>query len=82
MYKIEGIGTVSVGRVEAGILKLGMLVTFSPPQLTTEVKLIVMHHRVLEEAIPGDIVGFNVENVSVKELKGLCLFRFSKSSGL
>lgn len=69
VYKIGGIGTVPVGRVETGILKPGMVVTFAPTQLTTEVKSVEMHHESLEEAIPGDNVGFNVKNVSVKELK-------------
>merc|ERR1712167_370768 len=38
VYKIGGIGTVPVGRVETGILKPGMVVTFAPQALTTEVK--------------------------------------------
>ncbi len=38
MYKIGGIGTVPVGRVETGVLKPGMVVTFAPSQLTTEVR--------------------------------------------
>lgn len=58
-----------VGRVETGILKPGMVVTFSPAQLTTEVKSVEMHHEALVEALPGDNVGFNVKNVSVKEIK-------------
>jgi len=28
-----------------------------------------MHHESLPEAIPGDNVGFNVKNVSVKDIK-------------
>ena len=38
VYKIGGIGTVPVGRVETGVLKPGMVVTFAPSQLTTEVR--------------------------------------------
>lgn len=38
VYKIGGIGTVPVGRVETGILKPGMVVTFAPPNITTEVR--------------------------------------------
>lgn len=64
-----GIGTVPVGRVETGILKPGMVVTFSPANLTTEVKSVEMHHESLAEALPGDNVGFNVKNISVKEIK-------------
>merc|ERR1712179_503242 len=43
VYKIGGIGTVPVGRVETGIIKPGMVVTFAPNQLTTEVKSVEMH---------------------------------------
>merc|ERR1712055_693766 len=69
VYKIGGIGTVPVGRVETGILKPGTVVTFAPSGLTTEVKSVEMHHEALPEAVPGDNVGFNVKNVSVKDLK-------------
>jgi elongation factor 1-alpha len=69
VYKIGGIGTVPVGRVETGVLKPGMVVIFAPSNLTTEVKSVEMHHESLLEAGPGDNVGFNVKNVSVKELK-------------
>jgi len=69
VYKIGGIGTVPVGRVETGILKPGMTVTFAPPMVSTEVKSVEMHHEQLEQAGPGDNVGFNVKNVSVKDIR-------------
>jgi elongation factor 1-alpha len=69
VYKIGGIGTVPVGRVETGILKPGMTVTFAPVNVTTEVKSVEMHHETLPEAIPGDNVGFNIKNVSVKDIR-------------
>merc|ERR1712218_669742 len=69
VYKIGGIGTVPVGCVETGIIKPGMVITFAPNALTTEVKSVEMHHEALPEANPGDNVGFNVKNVSVKELR-------------
>jgi len=69
VYKIGGIGTVPVGRVETGIIKPGMVVNFAPNGPTTEVKSVEMHHEALSEAVPGDNVGFNVKNVSVKEVK-------------
>merc|ERR1739838_1289048 len=69
VYKIGGIGTVPVGRVETGIIKPGMVITFAPAGLTTEVKSVEMHHESLPEAVPGDNVGFNVKNVSVKDIK-------------
>ena len=69
VYKIGGIGTVPVGRVETGIIKPAMVVTFAPANLSTEVKSVEMHHEALVEAVPGDNVGFNVKNVSVKDIK-------------
>jgi elongation factor 1-alpha len=69
VYKIGGIGTVPVGRVETGVIKAGMVVTFGPLGVTTEVKSVEMHHEQVEEALPGDNVGFNVKNLSVKDIK-------------
>jgi elongation factor 1-alpha len=69
VYKIGGIGTVPVGRVETGILKPGVAVTFAPGGATTEVKSVEMHHEALTQAIPGDNVGFNVKNLSVKDIR-------------
>jgi elongation factor 1-alpha len=69
VYKITGVGTVPVGRVETGIIRPGMLVTFAPCGITTECKTVEMHHQQLEEAIPGDNVGFNVKNVGVKDIR-------------
>jgi len=69
VYKIGGIGTVPVGRVETGILKPAMNVCFAPIGLVTEVKSVEMHHEALSEAVPGDNVGFNCKNVSVKDIK-------------
>lgn len=69
VYKIGGIGTVPVGRVETGIIKPGMILTFAPVGLSTECKSVEMHHESLPEAVPGDNVGFNVKNVSVKDIK-------------
>jgi len=69
VYKIGGIGTVPVGRVETGIIKPGMNCCFGPSGLTTEVKSVEMHHESMPQAVPGDNVGFNCKNVSVKEIK-------------
>lgn len=69
VYKISGIGTVPVGRVETGKIKAGMVVTFAPANVTTEVKSVEMHHQELDEGVPGDNVGFNVKNISIKEIK-------------
>merc|ERR1712038_1661905 len=69
VYKISGIGTVPVGRVETGKIKKGLICTFGPMNKTTEVKSVEMHHEAVDEAVPGDNVGFNVKNLSVTDIK-------------
>nr|BAN66187.1 elongation factor 1-alpha [Babesia bovis] len=69
VYKIGGIGTVPVGRVETGMLKAGMILTFAPNPITTECKSVEMHHETVEVAYPGDNVGFNVKNVSTSDIR-------------
>ena len=69
VYKIGGIGTVPVGRVETGVLKPGMVITFAPKGVSAECKSVEMHHEAVTEATPGDNVGFNVKGLSVKDIK-------------
>jgi elongation factor 1-alpha len=69
VFKISGIGTVPVGRVETGVLKPGMILRFTPSNLTSECKSVEMHYEQLPQAIPGDNVGFSVRNISVKDIK-------------
>merc|ERR1712086_1102671 len=69
VYKIGGIGTVPVGRVETGMIKPGMIAIFAPNMVSAEVKSVEMHHESMAEAVPGDNVGFNIKNVSVKEIR-------------
>merc|ERR1712187_579972 len=69
VFKISGIGTVPVGRVETGVLKPAMIVKFTPSGLSSECKSVEMHHEQLAQAIPGDNVGFSVRNISVKDIK-------------
>jgi len=69
VYKISGIGTVPVGRVETGVMRPGQHILFAPTGITTDVKSIEMHHTTIPEAVPGDNIGFNVKNVAVKDLK-------------
>ncbi len=48
MYKISGIDTVPVGRVETGIIKPNMVVSFAQSNVSVEVKSIEMHHKGLD----------------------------------
>jgi elongation factor 1-alpha len=69
VYSISGVGTVPVGRVESGVLKVGDKVVFEPAGVSGEIKSIEMHHEPIPEAYPGDNIGFNVRGVAKKDLK-------------
>lgn len=69
VYTIKGIGTVPVGRIETGVLKPNTKVTFQPSDKTGEVKSIEMHHETVDEAIPGDNVGFNVRGIERTDIR-------------
>lgn len=69
VYTITGVGTVPVGRVETGILKVGDKLIFEPSGVKGEVKSIEIHHQQLPEAKPGDNVGFNVRGISRADVR-------------
>ncbi|AEK72129.1 elongation factor 1-alpha [Thermococcus sp. 4557] len=75
VYSIKGVGTVPVGRVETGVLKVGDVVIFEPAStifhkaIQGEVKSIEMHHESMQEALPGDNIGFNVRGVGKNDIK-------------
>jgi len=80
VYKIGGIGTVPVGRVETGTIKPGIHAMFAPAGIVAEIKSVEMHHESLPKAEPGDNVGFNVKNVAVKDLRRGFVASDSKSN--
>ena len=69
VYAISGVGTVPVGRVETGVLKVGDRVVFMPPGKVGEVRSIETHHVRIEKAEPGDNIGFNVRGIEKRDLK-------------
>ncbi|MFQ5838292.1 MAG: translation elongation factor EF-1 subunit alpha [Thermoplasmata archaeon] len=69
VYSITGIGTVPVGRVETGLLKSDVKVSFQPSDKVGEVKSIEMHHEAIPQAEPGDNVGFNVRGIARDEIR-------------
>ncbi|HIQ38631.1 MAG TPA: translation elongation factor EF-1 subunit alpha [Methanothermococcus okinawensis] len=69
VYSITGVGTVPVGRVETGVMRPGDKIVFEPAGVTGEVKSIEMHHEPIQQAEPGDNIGFNVRGVSKKDIK-------------
>ena len=69
VYKISGIGTVPVGKIETGTLNVGKTVIFNPSQKSAEVKSIEMHHTMVPKAEPGDNVGFNVRGLAQVDIR-------------
>ncbi|HLC89085.1 MAG TPA: translation elongation factor EF-1 subunit alpha [Candidatus Nanoarchaeia archaeon] len=72
VYNITGIGVVPVGRIETGIMKVGDKVTVVPGRegkgVSGDVKTIEMHHEAVQQAEPGDNVGFNVRGIGKKDI--------------
>ncbi len=64
VYTITGVGTVPVGRVETGKIKVGDSVMIMPEGLPAEVKSIETPHVAMQEAMAGDNIGFNLRGVS------------------
>ncbi len=69
VYSISGIGTVPVGRVETGVMKKGMKVSFMPANKDGEIKSIEMHHEEQPQALPGDNIGFNVRGIGKNDIR-------------
>lgn len=69
VYTITGVGTVPVGRIETGVLKVGDKVVFEPAGKQGEIKSIEMHHERLEKAEPGDNIGFNVRGIGKDDIR-------------
>ena len=72
VYNITGIGVVPVGRVETGVMKVGDKVIVVPGRegkgITGEVKSIEMHHEQMQQAEPGDNIGFNLRGIGKKDI--------------
>jgi len=73
VYQISGIGTVPVGKVITGVMKIGDKVIVVPARdgkgRLGEVKSIEMHHEALTQAGPGDNIGFVVRGLEKKDIQ-------------
>jgi elongation factor 1-alpha len=69
VYSITGVGTVPVGRIETGVLKVNDKIVFEPAGVAGEVKSIEVFHKQIPEAKPGDNVGFNVRGVAKEQIR-------------
>ncbi len=72
VYEITGIGTVPVGKIETGVMKIGQKVIILPGRtgkgIDGEVRSIEMHHEQLQQAEAGDNVGVNLRGVGKKDV--------------
>jgi len=72
VYTITGVGTIPVGKIETGIMKIGQKVVALPGRSGTgiegEVKTIEMHHETMDEAVAGDNVGVNIRGIGKKDV--------------
>jgi len=72
VYEITGIGTVPVGKIETGIMKIGQKVIILPGRsgkgVPGEVRSVEMHHEQLPQAEAGDNVGINIRGVGKKDV--------------
>ncbi|OMJ68244.1 hypothetical protein SteCoe_34374 [Stentor coeruleus] len=71
-YNINRIGVVSIGCIQTGILKPGMMVTLAPLGIKKRIKSIEMHNENLEVAFPGDFIGLNIDYCKIKSGMILC----------
>ncbi len=73
-YKIKGTGIVPVGRVETGILKKGDKIVIMPTGFEGEIRSIEMHHTEIDQAIPGDNIGFSIRGINLADAgRGDCM---------
>jgi elongation factor 1-alpha len=68
-FKIQGAGTVTVGRIETGNLEPGNQIVYEPSGTRGEVRSIEMHHEEVDRAGPGDNVGFDVRGVGIDDVR-------------
>src|SRR3989344_4610625 len=72
VYEITGIGTVPVGKIETGTMKIGQKVIALPGRsgkgVEGEVRSIEMNHEQLPQAEAGDNVGVNIRGLGKKDI--------------
>jgi elongation factor 1-alpha len=72
VYEITGIGTVPVGKIETGVMKIGQKVLILPGRsgkgIEGEVRTIEAHHEQLPTGEAGDNVGVNIRGIGKKDV--------------
>jgi elongation factor 1-alpha len=68
VYNIKGVGAIPVGRVETGIMKPNDKVVVMPSGKQGEVKSMEEHHTQLQQAKPGNNIGFSIRGLSAEDM--------------
>ena len=69
VYSIRGVGTVPVGKIETGTLKMNDEVIFMPTGEKGKINSIETHYSRMNSASAGDNIGFNVKGVPRDKVK-------------
>ena len=68
VYKVGGIGTVPMGRVETGVFTAGSSIIFAPSGVSGLCNSLELNNSD-SEAFPGFNIGFHIKELKVKDIK-------------
>jgi elongation factor 1-alpha len=68
VFHVGGVGTITVGRVETGILKTEMAIVYAPNAVLTSARTIGNCGEMVDKGFPGDIVSINTRGISKKDV--------------
>jgi elongation factor 1-alpha len=69
VYTITGIGTVPVGKIATGVMKVGQKIIAMPSGKVGELRSIEMHHENMPTANPGDNVGISIRGIGKDDMR-------------
>jgi len=68
LRSFPGFGTVASGTVFSGSIRQDDRVELLPPGKESKVRFIEVHHQRVEQAVAGQRVGLNLQNISLQEI--------------
>ena len=71
-FNVKGVGTVILGTVVSGTIRVHDMIRLLPSGTTTEVRSIQVHDNNMKEAVAGERVGLALKNVDADKLKSDC----------
>ena len=78
-YRVGGIGTIVLGKVESGELRKHMEVVVSPGNVASKIKFLELCHREIEVANAGEQVAVCLYKTTLKDIKGAELISSSEA---